>query len=573
MVHPLRLLRWLYLGRLTLAAGIFGGALLVWSRMDPAATRLASLVLIVPIVVTLASAWHTHLRRMEPGRNFLYAQVIFDTLLVTAVVHLTGGSQSDFATLYILVIAAGGLLLPIAGGVLIGGLASILYFADIVWGQAVSPPWTVFTQIVVFALVALATGLLGDRLRQAGAALGEVESELRQLRLETDEILGALGTGVLTVDDGGRLAYLNAAGASLLGLSSAGWLGRPVLEELERRAPGVGALVSRTLEARDPVHWYETRSMEPSSARGRTLGVRTTVLDRPGANAWATVVVQDITDGKRVEELHRRAARLQAVAELAASLAHEIRNPLASIRSAVEQLTGAELSEAEVSLLQRLVLNETDRLSRLLGEFIEFSRVRLRRWGRVDLGVVAGEAVELAERHPDGDFGVDIVYRPPAMPLIIDGDADLLHRTIFNLVLNAVQHAGSGGRVRVELEAVMESSLPPGILVDSPVRLVVTDTGPGIPVEDQARIFDPFYTTRPGGTGLGLALVYRAVEAHRGAILVERSAGAGARFVVYLPAHAAASDLAIAAGPGQLAGLGDSPPTSHPGHGDRTALL
>jgi two-component system sensor histidine kinase PilS (NtrC family) len=554
MVHPLRLLRWLYLGRLTLAAGIFGGALLVWSEMDPAATRLASLVLVVPIVVTLASAWHTHLRRVEPGRNFLYAQVIFDTLLVTAVVHLTGGSQSDFATLYILVIAAGGLLLPLPGGVLVGALASIVYFADIAWAQAVSPPWTVFTQIVVFALVALATGLLGDRLRQAGTALGEVELELRRLRLETDEILGALATGVLTVDNAGRLAYLNPAAAALLGLPAAIWAEQPVVAELERRAPGLGPLLLRTLEARDPVHWYETRLVDGRGG-SRVLGLRTTVLDRPGAAAWATVVVQDITDGKRVEDLNRRAARLQAVAELAASLAHEIRNPLASIRSAVEQLARGGLAVADTALLQRLVLGESDRLSRLLGEFIEFSRVRLQRWGTVDLGAVLGEAIELAERHPDGDPGVRIDYRAPSAPLLIDGDADLLHRTCFNLILNAAQHAGAGGVVRVEAAPVPETVLPAGVAVAAPVRVMISDSGPGVPTEDQPRVFDPFFTTRRGGSGLGLALVYRAVEAHRGAVLLDRAPDAGARFTVYLPTHAEDHELSAPVGTAPAPGV------------------
>lgn len=547
MVHPLRLLRWLYLGRLTIAAGIFGGAMLVWSRLDPADTLLAALVLVVPILVTLASAWHTHLRRVVPGHNFLYAQVIFDTLLVTAVVHMTGGSQSDFATLYILVIAAGGLLLPLPGGVLIGALASIVYFADIALLQSVSPPWTVFTQIAVFALVALATGVLGDRLRQAGAALGEVESELRQLRLETDEILGALDTGVLTLDAQGRLAYLNSAAATLLGLPAALWLERPVLDELERRSAGLGALVRRTLEAREPVHWYEV-GVPREGSRDRILGLRTTVLDRPGGAPWATVVVQDITAGKRLEELNRRAARLQAVAELAASLAHEIRNPLASIRSAVEQLAGAGpagegLAEEDALLLRRLVVNESDRLSRLLAEFIEFSRVRLQRWGPVDLGEVLGEAVALVARHPEGDPRVSIEYRPPAAPLLIDGDADLLHRALFNLVLNAVQHAGAEGAVRLEATAVPEAVLPAGVRVAAPVRVTISDSGPGVAAEDQARVFDPFYTTRRGGAGLGLALVNRAVDAHRGAVLLDRAPGAGARFTVYLPAHAEDHEL------------------------------
>jgi two-component system sensor histidine kinase PilS (NtrC family) len=267
------------------------------------------------------------------------------------------------------------------------------------------------------------------------------------------------------------------------------------------------------------------------------LGLRTTVLDRPGGTPWATVVVQDITAGKRLEELNRRAARLQAVAELAASLAHEIRNPLASIRSAVEQLAGGGLADDDTQLLRRLVVGESDRLSRLLAEFIEFSRVRLQHRAPVDLGEVLGEAAALAERHPEGDPRVRIEYRPPAGPLLIEGDADLLHRALFNLILNAVQHAGAEGAVHLEAASVAEAVLPAGIDVADPVRVTVSDTGPGIAVEDQARVFDPFYTTRRGGAGLGLALVSRAVDAHRGAVLLDREPGAGARFTVYLPAH------------------------------------
>src|SRR5690606_13979824 len=140
-----------------------------------------------------------------------YGQVIFDVLVVTAVVHLTGGGQSDFAPLYIVVIAAGALLLPLPGGVLVGGLASILYIADVVWGHAVDPQGTVLIQTGLFGVMALVTGYLGDRLRQAGTALGAIESELRQLRLDTDDVLDAIDTGVVMVDGDGRLAYMNRA--------------------------------------------------------------------------------------------------------------------------------------------------------------------------------------------------------------------------------------------------------------------------------------------------------------------------------------------------------------------------
>ncbi|HEX7118770.1 MAG TPA: ATP-binding protein [Longimicrobiales bacterium] len=548
MMHPLRLLRWLYLGRLTLTAGIFAGVLLVWRNADPAVTLVATLVLLLAIGVTLLSAWHTHVLRREPGSNFLYGQVVFDTLVVTAVVHLTGGSESDFAPLYIVVIAVGALLLPLPGGVLVGGLASIVYFADVVWGHAGDPQGTVFVQIGLFAVMALVTGYLGDRLRQAGAALGEVESELRQLRLDTDDVLEAIDTGVVMVDGSGVLAYLNRAAESLLGLEVGEGARRPALEELDRRAPGLGELIARTASSRVPVRWYETRITERVEGPGggeveRVVGVRTTVLEREGEAApWVTAVIQDVTDGRRAEELHRRAARLQAVAELAASLAHEIKNPLASIRSAVEQLAAERVAEVDRVVLERLVLTESDRLSRLLSEFIEFSRVTVNERAVIDLAGVTAEAIGLVKQHPDGADGVRIEFGRSDAELRVEGDEDLLHRAIFNLVLNAVQHAGAGGEVRVELGRVAPADAPPGLPSPPGVRLVVSDNGPGIAAEVIPRIFDPFFTTRERGTGLGLSVVHRAVEAHDGAIFVDGGPGRGARFTVYLPAYAGRSD-------------------------------
>ena len=124
----------------------------------------------------------------------------------------------------------------------------------------------------------------------------------------------------------------------------------------------------------------------------------------------------------------------------------------------------------------------------------------------------------------------------PEIPVIVDGDHDLLHRAVFNLVLNAVQHAGRNGVVTVEVDHP-NGDIPPSVQLPEPVRLRVRDTGPGVSEEDIPRMFDPFFTRRSGGSGLGLALVHRAVEAHRGAILVDNAEG-GACFTIYLPAHA-----------------------------------
>jgi two-component system sensor histidine kinase PilS (NtrC family) len=531
MMHPLRTLRWLYVGRLTLAAGIFVGALLVWQRITPGTSLTVTMVLLLSVTVTASGLWYTYVRGREPGRTFLYAQVVFDTLLVTAVVHVTGGAHSEFPPLYILVIAAGALLLPLPGGALIGALVSVLYVADVLLLQPQAPGGAPLLQIALFVVMAVVTGWLGDRVRRTGAALGEAESELHQLRLDLGEILAGIDSGIVTVDAQGRLVFLNAAGERMLNVLEREWRGLSVVEELDRRAPGLGRLIGVTLSSGVSRERFEIRL--PNAHGGGIMGARTTVMQRKGA-PWVTAVFQDITQARRVEELKRRAERLEAVAQLGASLAHEIKNPLASIRSATEQIVGDHIPDDDRSVLRDLVLGESDRLSRLLSEFMEFSRVEVRRQERVDLAGLAMNVIGLVNQHPDSRDRC-IEFEPPRGGVTIEGDADLLHRALFNLVLNGVQHAGVGGTVRVEVGPIAQDDLPGGVVLSEAVRVLVTDTGPGIAADDLPRVFDPFFTRREGGTGLGLALVHRAVEAHNGTVFVEPGNGGGARFEVFLP--------------------------------------
>jgi two-component system sensor histidine kinase PilS (NtrC family) len=533
--EPRRLLSWVYLGRLVLAGAIFVAAALVWTDAPSTTTLAATLIFFASTAFTLASFVYTHVRRQPPGRNYLYAQVVFDVVLVTWVVHLTGGRESAFAPLYILVICAGAVLLPILGGILIGALASILYFAGIVWSAHAVPDAAVSLQIALFAAVALVTGYLGDRLRRTGTVLGQVETELRLLRLDTDDILAGIASGVMTVDDAGRLQYLNAAGAELLGLAAEEWMGRPVLEELERLAPGMGTVLAETLGSGAARARFETGE-RPG---GVVLGVSTTPMGRESPRpASVTAVFQDITARKRLDALRRRAERLEAVAELSASLAHEIRNPLASIRSAVEQLSAGVADAEDRDLLRGLVVRESDRLSRLLSEFLDFARVEVRAVEPVDVMRVARNAVDVVRAHPAASgCSVALQVDPGEDGVLVAGDHDLLHRAALNLVLNAVQWAGPGGRVEVRVQGGPPELLHPALDAGRVVHLRVADSGPGIPAEDVEHVFDPFYTRRPGGTGLGLALVQRAAEAHGGAVIVDRSApGWGATFSLYLPA-------------------------------------
>jgi len=264
------------------------------------------------------------------------------------------------------------------------------------------------------------------------------------------------------------------------------------------------------------------------------IGVTTTTLDGPsGTRPRVSAIFTDISDSKRLEELHLRAERLEAVAELSSSLAHEIKNPLASIRSSVEQLGRSTRANPDEKFLAGLIVRESDRLSRLLSEFLDFSRVRVTACRPVDLHAVAAAAIRLVRQHPDCAAGAKITLEGGPTPM--EGDEDLLHRVVSNLVLNAVQAAGAKASVNVRTGLAAANELPGAAGIDNPVALRVSDNGPGIPAELQQRLFEPFATARVGGTGLGLAIVQRAVEAHRGLVFVDTQPG-GTTFTIYFPA-------------------------------------
>jgi signal transduction histidine kinase len=239
-----------------------------------------------------------------------------------------------------------------------------------------------------------------------------------------------------------------------------------------------------------------------------------------------------------IERLHTRAERLEAVAEMSASLAHEIKNPLASIRSATELLAKVPAADDDTRTLTRLVQRESDRLSRLLSEFLDFARTGVTSVRRVDLIEVARHAAALVTAHPDKPDKVTVRELFPSTPLVVVGDDDLLHRAIFNLLLNAIQASPSGGEVRVEAAELAHHQLPAQAehFSRGGIMLRVTDQGQGIPDSIKERLFEPFVTTKSGGSGLGLSIVHRAVEAHHGFVLVDNNLPTGGTsFTVILP--------------------------------------
>ncbi len=525
----------MYTGRLSIALSIFVAAIVTWFQTEPAKTFIAAATLVGTIVVTLGSFVWTEVNRKPLTKGFIYGQLIVDLLVVTAVVHVTSAQNagSQFAALYILVNAAAALMLPMGGALLIAALGIVIYAFDAIIVSGFSNATSL--QLFVFAIVALSTVYISARLQQAGQGRQQLEAELTRVRLREKDILANIKSGIMTVDGAGQLLFANPSAGELLGLDLESQIGHPIIAVVR----SVSSVLADSLDHALRDHTNATRA-EGEIRRGDRIfpfGVTTTSAEGDGRSVGpsTTAIFQDISDQKRLEQLNLRANRLEAVAELSASLAHEIKNPLASIRSAVEQLSARPVATSDEKTLGNLIVRESDRLSRLLSEFLDFARVRVTRREPVDVASVVRGAGALVRTHPACADAVTLDIDIAPGTLMVLGDDDLLHRAVFNLALNAVQASGPGESVRLVAALATREQLPRGVpFPHGAVSVQVIDQGPGIPAQVQDRLFEPFTTTKTGGTGLGLAIAHRAIEAHRGVMLVDTNER-GTRFTVLVP--------------------------------------
>lgn len=544
---PRALVSWLFAARLALAVGILLWAALLWAQSPDVSLGVSAAVL-AAFTVTAYGSWVVLVKGAEPAGWFLRVQAAVDVGLVALLVHFGGGSDSVFPALFVVVIAVYALLLPFGSALVVAVMVAALHLADAFLLRPEPASVGIWGQIVVFLVVFAVVALLGHRLQQATREQASLQSELRRVRLEADDILRNIRSGVLTVDGKGRLAFLNPTGAELLGFDLDAGLGYPLLDKLKPRCSELWAALTAGIRSGRRVNRGEGTIVRGD--RMVEIGLTTTVFEsEPGQPPSVTALFTDISESKQLGELRLQAERLEAVASLSASLAHEIKNPLASIRSSVEQLARGHREDEDDQLLARLIVRESDRLSRILSEFLDFARVRAHESLPLDLHELASASARLVREHPDCRDDVEIQVEGERA--LMEGDDDLLHRIVGNLVLNAAQALGGGrketgrdgqgraetggGRIVVEVRPAAPGEVPGGDGPENAVRLSVSDDGPGIPDEIRDRLFEPFVTGRTGGTGLGLAVVQRAVEAHRGLILVESAQGRGTTFTVYFP--------------------------------------
>lgn len=365
---------------------------------------------------------------------------------------------------------------------------------------------------------------VSSQLEAAYATLEERALELVHVKDYTQAILRSITSGVITVGPDGSVATANPAAERILGMTEDQLVPKR-LDTLFEHAGGLGDGLERVLSGRVPKLVSDTQLVTKD---GKTIHAQVSISrlrDVGGRALGAVVTIEDVSEVKALTDHLIRADRLAALGELTAGVAHEVRNPLGIIRASVQLVEDVHADPQRVREATRVIKQEIDRLDKVIKALLDFGRPSAPTLRPTNIEDVIADVVLFTRRFA-GQAQVDIQTEYAASTPFVSGDADQLKQVFVNLVSNAVQAMEeSGGTIKVR---VWDD--------DGFVFVSVADTGRGIPAEDLGKIFDPFYSTRDDGTGLGLTIVHRIVDQHGGRIDVESSPGSGTRFTVALPA-------------------------------------
>jgi two-component system sensor histidine kinase PilS (NtrC family) len=500
---------------------------------DPFPRSVEALLFAIVALIYFASLVGTFLLRTRSHLGWVaHGQIAADVIAATGLVYLTGGADSIFTILYPLAIVSAAIGLGRRGAALAAGTSCLAFciLAAAMQSGAIGAPASeleraplppgrlavvMAANLSAFMLVGGLSSLLAEQLQGARRQLLRSETRLEALEAIYSAVVRSIASGILTLGEDGRITYLNPAAEHLTGLSDRSSRGQPLGSLL----PDLAASIVRPRERGRP----EVR-LRAHDGRDRILGYATAPL--AGGASGQVILFQDLTELRQMEEAVRRTDRLAVVGGLAAGLAHEIRNPLASMCGSIEILGAAPGLDEQERRLMQVVRSEAERLEALVREFLSFAKPISPAFEPLDGARVVTETVELF-RQEVAERGIELVARTAAS-VWVRADPGQLRQVLWNLLGNAADATPAGGRVEVGIvrqagEGVLE----------------VSDTGHGIADEDLQRIFDPFFTTKERGTGLGLAIVHRIVEAHSGHLSVHSEVGRGTTFRLALPIAAA----------------------------------
>ncbi|MFC1891352.1 nitrogen regulation protein NR(II) [Thermodesulfobacteriota bacterium] len=476
-----------------------------------------------------------------------YFQLIVDTFFITAIIYTTGGIESIFSSLYMLTIITGSLILYRKGGMIIASSCSILYglMLDLHYYNIIHPfssrlsyasefqsfqiVYMIVVNITAFYVVAYLSSFISEQARKNLVELEAKQYDLVKLEALNEWIIQSITSGLITLDDHNRIILFNPAAEKIFGIKAAEAIGReitnllPFLSEYIKDESGL--IISSSKDSPGFIDLHHKRE------KGTVIFLRFFIspLKIPEFTPEGKILFfQDITEMKHIEEEMKKVEGLALIGELAAAIAHEIRNPMASISGSIEMLKES-MGQNDVNVrLMDIVTRETRRLNHLVNDFLLFARPKPANLVKFDLQQLILESLELFKNRQNLDQKIhfDTDFQGQCS---LTSDPEQIKQILWNIFLNAYESMHGGGLLKIKTESIDSSGNP------VMVKITIRDTGPGFDENTLSHIFTPFFTTKTTGSGLGLAIVKRIVEALNGSIYGENHPDGGAIVTVLFP--------------------------------------
>lgn len=530
-------LGWLIAGRMVTALllSVFGT---IWTRAGEPQNAINKSLVLLTIVACLTIAYALIFRITKNILAQARFQLAIDGLLITWLVWNSEVIQSPYIALYIVIIAVSSLFLGPRGAIVtsvscavaftacalaITGVLGPTSSANLVGGSLSQTIQWVGLFDVAFLVVGLLSARLAERQTRSDVRLQAAKQSLASLRALHERIVASIRSGLVTTDLSGRIYTFNAAAEEITGYQEAAIRGEDASmlfgDVKERIRESVRALQDGAASPR-----FETNCMTAEGMHLR-LGFSISPLSsEAGETTGMVITFQDLTQVRSLEETSRRQDRLAAIGRMAASIAHEIRNPLAAMRGSIQMLRSEIDDDSSQAELMEIILRESDRLNRIITDFLNYARPRSLTQARVDVGDLLHQTFALLRHSPEIGANQSIAEELPREPIFAEADEGQLKQVFWNLARNALQAMPQGGTLQATLAKNSDDRL----------RIAFSDTGRGMSPDQVEHLFEPFSSTT-GGTGLGLSIVYQIIRDHGGTINVRSREGQGTTITVELP--------------------------------------
>ena len=496
------------------------------------------------------------LNRLKDLRQFTRVQILIDHVFIAGLVYFTGGKESFFPITYIFSIIGSSILFYRRGAFLSASLSTLLYGLLLLLQlyRLINPSgeagfydasqifYSLIIYMATFYIVAFLSSTISEELKKKKSELIQKQVDYNQLEAFNRNVIQSLDSGLLTVDLSGKVNFFNRTAEKIFNRKGDDIRNISIYDLFPKISEVIGEVEKKTSDPSTDYQRYET-TLTDENGQKTYLGFSISPLTDPqGERIGHTLIFQDITKFKEMEEQMKRFDKMAAIGSLAAGMAHEIRNPLASLSGSIQMLKSELSLDEHQEHLMEITLRESERLNALITDFLLFAQPPQIHPFPVEISTLLDETIELFTHSPSFHEGIRLSRPCPGETILAMVDRDQIKQVFWNLLINASQAISDGGEIHIQLEKGNETlwrmTLPFLFYRRSKewVRIAISDSGNGIASEEKEKIFEPFYTTKESGTGLGLSIVHKIIENHQGAIKVESEVGRGSTFNVFLPA-------------------------------------